>query len=143
MSDPILDSPSVLRVRAALDAAGVATEIVALTDAARTAQAAADALGCAVGQIANSLVFRLEQSGQPLLVMASGANRVDTARLGTLAGDRAGKADAGFVRAATGFAIGGVAPVGHPERLRTFVDRSLLRFDEIWAAGGHPHTVFT
>ena len=74
--------------------------------------------------------------------MSSGAKRVDVARLGELAGEPAGKADAAFVREATGFAIGGVAPVGHPAPLRTFVDRSLLAFDEIWAAAGHPHTVF-
>jgi prolyl-tRNA editing enzyme YbaK/EbsC (Cys-tRNA(Pro) deacylase) len=140
--DPILDSPSVVRVRSALEAAGVPADIVALPDAARTAKAAADALGCSVAQIANSLVFRLERSDAPLLVMSSGANRVDVARLGALAGEPAGKADAGFVREATGFAIGGVAPVGHPARLRTFVDRSLLAFGEIWAAAGHPHTVF-
>jgi prolyl-tRNA editing enzyme YbaK/EbsC (Cys-tRNA(Pro) deacylase) len=140
--DPILDSPSVLRVRAALDAAGVSADIVALPDAARTAKAAADALGCSVAQIANSLVFRLVRSHAPLLVMSSGANRVDVARLESLAGEPAGKADAAFVREATGFAIGGVAPVGHPSPLRTFVDRSLLAFEDIWAAAGHPHTVF-
>jgi prolyl-tRNA editing enzyme YbaK/EbsC (Cys-tRNA(Pro) deacylase) len=129
-------------VRTALEAAGVPADIVVLPDAARTAKAAADALGCSVAQIANSLVFRLEHSAAPLLVMSSGANRVDVARLGVLAGEPAGKADAAFVREATGFAIGGVAPVGHPSRLRTFVDRSLLAFAEIWAAAGHPHTVF-
>jgi prolyl-tRNA editing enzyme YbaK/EbsC (Cys-tRNA(Pro) deacylase) len=142
VSDPILDSPSVVRVRTALAAAGVNAEIVALPGAARTAKAAAEALGCGVAQIANSLVFRLEATGLPLLVMASGANRVDVARLGVLAGEPAGKADASFVRESTGFAIGGVAPVGHASRLRTFVDRSLLRFEEIWAAAGDPHTVF-
>jgi prolyl-tRNA editing enzyme YbaK/EbsC (Cys-tRNA(Pro) deacylase) len=140
--DPVLDSPSVVRVRAALDALGVRAEIVALPDAARTARAAADALGCDVAQIANSLVFRLQHSGAPLLVMSSGARRVDVERLGALAGEPAGKADAAFVRAATGFAIGGVAPVGHPAPLRTFVDRSLAAFDVVWAAAGHPHTVF-
>ncbi len=142
MTESILASPSVARVRAALAAAGVDADIVALPGAARTAQAAADALGCAVAQIANSLVFRLERSNRALLVMSSGANRVDVNRLPTLAGEPGGKADAAFVREATGFAIGGVAPVGHPAPLRTLVDRSLLVFDEIWAAAGHPHTVF-
>ncbi len=131
-----------MRVRAALAAAGAPADIVALPDAARTAKAAADALGCSVAQIANSLVFRLETSNAPLLVMSSGANRVDVARLRVLAGEPAGKADAAFVREATGFAIGGVAPVGHPGPLRTFIDRSLFAFEEIWAAAGHPHTVF-
>ena len=140
--DPILDSPSVIRVRTALSAAGVVADIVTLPDAARTAKAAADALGCNVAQIANSLVFRLERSGLPLLVMSSGANRVDVARLGTLAGEPAGKADAVFVRAVTGFAIGGVAPVGHAAALRAFVEKSLAAHREIWAAAGHPHTVF-
>lgn len=142
MPDPILDSSSVLRVRAALLEAGAHADIVALPDAARTAKAAAEALGCSVAQIANSLVFRLERSGLPLLVMSSGANRVDLSRLAALAGEPAGKADAAYVREATGFAIGGVAPVGHLRRLRTLVDRTLLRFEEIWAAAGHPHTVF-
>jgi prolyl-tRNA editing enzyme YbaK/EbsC (Cys-tRNA(Pro) deacylase) len=140
MSD-ILNSASVLRVRRALDEAGVQSGIIELPGAARTAKAAADFLGCDVGQIANSLVFRL-QSGAPLLVMSSGAKRVDLDRLALLAGEPVGKADADFVRRATGFAIGGVAPVGHAEPLRTFVEESLAAYADIWAAAGHPHTVF-
>jgi prolyl-tRNA editing enzyme YbaK/EbsC (Cys-tRNA(Pro) deacylase) len=131
-----------VRVRAALTAAGVAVEILALPDAARTARAAADAIGCDVAQIANSLVFRGETSDTALLVMTSGANRVDTARVAALVGESIGKADARFVRAATGFVIGGVAPVGHVAPVRTLIDRDLLRHAEIWAAAGHPHTVF-
>jgi prolyl-tRNA editing enzyme YbaK/EbsC (Cys-tRNA(Pro) deacylase) len=134
--------PAVERVRAALTAAGVAVEILALPDAARTARAAADAIGCDVAQIANSLVFRGEPSDTALLVMTSGANRVDTARVAALVGESIGKADAAFVRAATGFVIGGVAPVGHVAPVRTLIDRDLLRHAEIWAAAGHPHTVF-
>jgi prolyl-tRNA editing enzyme YbaK/EbsC (Cys-tRNA(Pro) deacylase) len=134
--------PAVERVRAALTAAGVAVEILALPDAARTARAAADAIGCDVAQIANSLVFRGESSATALLVMTSGANRVDTARVAALVGESIGKADARFVRAATGFVIGGVAPVGHVAPVRTLIDRDLLRHAEIWAAAGHPHTVF-
>jgi len=134
--------PAVDRVRTALAAAGVATRIVELSAAARTARDAAAQLGCDVAQIANSLVFRCDPSGAPLLVMASGARRVDVARVGALVGERIGKADAGFVRAATGFAIGGVAPVGHTAPIRALVDRSLLGCAEIWAAAGHPHTVF-
>jgi len=134
--------PAVDRVRAALAAAGVATRIVELAAAARTARAAADQIGCTVAQIANSLVFRCVPSGAPLLVMASGARRVDLGRVGALIGETVGKADAGFVRAATGFAIGGVAPVAHVAPVRTLVDRTLLEYAEIWAAAGHPHTVF-
>jgi prolyl-tRNA editing enzyme YbaK/EbsC (Cys-tRNA(Pro) deacylase) len=128
-------------VRQALHDAGLAAEIVELPGAARTAKAAAEFLGCDVGQIANSLVFRT-QSGAPLLVMSSGAKRVDLDRLAALAGEPVGKADADFVRRATGFAIGGVAPVGHAEPLRTFVEESLGAHGDIWAAAGHPHTVF-
>jgi prolyl-tRNA editing enzyme YbaK/EbsC (Cys-tRNA(Pro) deacylase) len=134
--------PAVERVRAALVAAGHTVEIVALPDAARTARAAAEAIGCEVAQIANSLVFRGERTGAALLVMTSGANRVDTARVAAIVGEPVGKADATFVRAATGFAIGGVAPVGHASSVRTLIDRDLFRHAEIWAAGGHPHTVF-
>ena len=121
----MLRSASVQRVRKALDEAGLAGEIVELPGAARTAKAAADFLGCDVGQIANSLVFRGQTSGEPVLVMASGAKRVDLARLGELAGEAMGKADAQFVRERSGFAIGGVAPVGHPAPLRTLVEESL------------------
>ena len=129
-------------MREALARAGLAAEIVELPGAARTAQAAADFLGCAVGQIANSLVFRAAASDGAVLVMSSGAKRVDTARLAALVGEPIGKADAEFVRQRTGFAIGGVAPVGHAGSLRAFVEKSLAAHREIWAAAGHPHTVF-
>ncbi len=142
MTSSVLSSPSVERVRAALAAAGHDARIVELSGAARTAQAAAGFLGCELAQIANSLVFRLVRSGAPLLVMSSGANRVDTARLEALVSEPVGKADAAFVRARTGFAIGGVAPVGHAESIRTLIDSDLARHPEIWAAAGHPHTVF-
>jgi len=115
---------------------------VELAGAARSAQEAARFLGCALGQIANSLVFRGARSREPLLVMSSGANRVDTVRLEALVGEPVGKAEAEFVREHTGFAIGGVAPLGHPQRLRTLIDRDLSEQGEIWAAAGHPHTVF-
>ncbi|MCX7891873.1 MAG: YbaK/EbsC family protein [Burkholderiales bacterium] len=138
----MLDSPSVARVRAALAALGLDAQIVLLAGAARTARDAAAQLGCEVGAIANSLVFRGEATGEALLVMASGANRVDVARLAAAFGEPVAKADAAFVRARSGFAIGGVAPVAHPTRLRAVVDRALLGYREIWAAAGHPHTVF-
>jgi prolyl-tRNA editing enzyme YbaK/EbsC (Cys-tRNA(Pro) deacylase) len=138
----VLSNPGVLRVRAALDAAGVASAIVELPGAPRTAQAAAAFNDCDVGQIANSLVFRAERSGGAVLVMSSGARRVDTARLSDVVGEPIGKADAAFVRERTGFAIGGVAPVGHATRLAAYVEKSLAAHREIWAAAGHPHTVF-
>ena len=142
MSSAVLLSPSVERVRAALARAGMRADIVELPGAARTAQAAAAYLGCGVGQIANSLVFRAMASGAPLLVMSSGAKRVDTARLEAIVGEPVGKADAAFVREHTGFAIGGVPPVGHAVAPRTYVETSLAAHREIWAAAGHPHTVF-
>ena len=142
MSSEILSNPAVERVRRALDAAGVESEIVVLPGAAHTAKLAAEFLGCEVAQIANSLVFRATESNGAILVMSSGARRVDTAKLATVAGEPIGKADAAFVREHTGFAIGGVAPAGHVGELRKFVERSLAAFDEVWAAAGHPSTVF-
>lgn len=139
MTDSTLPARSQAVARA-LAAAGVTGEIVVLPDSARTAAEAAAALGCEVGAIANSLVFQCD--GAPLLVMTSGAHRVDTsylaAELGTGAITRAG---ADEVRAATGQAIGGVAPTGHPAPLRTVVDTALERYEVLWAAAGHPHTV--
>ena len=137
-----LASPSVQRVALALRAAGIDSPIVELPGAAHTAKLAAQFLGCELGQIANSLVFRGLASNGAILVMSSGAKRVDTAKLAAVAGEEIGKADADFVRSSTGLAIGGVAPVGHTGTLRTFVERSLAAWPEIWAAAGHPSTVF-
>ena len=128
-------------VHEALRAAGIAGEIIVLPDAASTAALAADALGVEVGAIANSLVFWSD--GEPLLVMTSGAHRVDTAALAERLGrSRITRASVDQVREATGQAIGGVAPTGHPAPLTTVVDEALAAFPEIWAAGGTPHTVF-
>jgi prolyl-tRNA editing enzyme YbaK/EbsC (Cys-tRNA(Pro) deacylase) len=137
--------PSIELVVAALDAAGADPQRVArlrvLPDAVTTAAAAAAALGVEVGQIANSLVF--DADGAPLLVLTSGAHRVDTEKVAALVGaHRLCRASPDFVRAATGQVIGGVAPVGHPAPLRTLVDRALAQYDEIWAAGGVAHAVF-
>ena len=142
MSSAVLESPAVVRVRRALEEAGFEADIVELPGAARTAKAAAEFLGCDVAQIANSLVFRGAQSVDAILVMSSGARRVDLHRLAQLVGEPVLKADAEFVRAATGFAIGGVAPVGHSGGVRAFVEKSLAAHGEIWAAAGHPNTVF-
>ncbi|HEY2518963.1 MAG TPA: YbaK/EbsC family protein [Streptosporangiaceae bacterium] len=120
---------------------GVSGQIEALPDSAKTAALAAAGIGCEVGAIANSLVFNAD--GAPLLVMTSGAHRVDTARVAALIGaGSVGRADARSVREWTGQAIGGVAPVGHPQPIRTLVDTWLEKYDQIWAAAGHPHTVF-
>jgi len=135
------EQQSVTRVRNALALLGARGEVRALDDSARTAKEAAAALGIDVGQIASSLIFVAD--GEPVLVIASGGHRVDTVQLASiLEVNQIDKADADAVRKATGFAIGGVAPVGHPHPLRTIVDIALSRYDEVWAAGGHPHYVF-
>ena len=134
------EHPAVVRVEAALADAGVITRVVWLDGAAKTAVDAAAALGIEVGAIANSLVFLLD--GEPALVMTSGAHRVDTAWLGEQVGGTFARADAATVKDATGQVIGGIAPVGHPVPLRTFVDVDLAGYPEIWAAAGHAHTVF-
>jgi len=133
--------PSVVRVTARLAELNAGGQVRTLDDAARTAAQAAAQLGIEVAQIANSLVFAAD--GAPLLVMASGGHRVDTAKVAALVGAASvDRATPEFVREHTGFAIGGVAPVAHPEPLRTLVDTELERYDEVWAAAGHPHTVF-
>jgi prolyl-tRNA editing enzyme YbaK/EbsC (Cys-tRNA(Pro) deacylase) len=135
-------SPAAQRVQKALDAFGLSLEVVELPASTRTAVEAAQAAGCTVGQIVKSLVFREAQSGQPVLVLASGANRVDERKLADLLGEPVGKADADFVRSASGFAIGGVPPVGHSQPIRTFIDEDLLAYDVVWAAAGTPNAVF-
>ncbi len=135
------DHPTVRTVATALADAGVAGRIIALPDSAPTAAAAAAQLGCEIGAIANSLVFDAE--GSPVLVLTSGAHRVDTVHVAALLGvGSLRRASPEFVRTHTGQAIGGVAPVGHPTPLRTLVDEWLARHAQVWAAGGHPHTVF-
>ena len=135
-------SASARRVQGALERLGFRYQVVELPRTTRSAAEAAEAVGCQVAQIAKSLVFKGRASGRPILVIASGANRVDERALGELVGEPIGKADADFVRQATGFAIGGVAPVGHVRPVRTFIDEDLLRHDAIWAAAGTPNAVF-
>jgi prolyl-tRNA editing enzyme YbaK/EbsC (Cys-tRNA(Pro) deacylase) len=133
--------PNVRAVLDALTAADAHGEIRVLPDAVTTAAAAAAALGVQVGQIANSLIF--DADGDPLLVLTSGAHRVDTAKVAALVGVTAvRRASPDFVREHTGQPIGGVAPVGHPKPVRTVVDTALEQYDEVWAAGGIPHAVF-
>ena len=134
-------SKSLKRVRAALESAGVETEITE-TLLARTALDAAHAIGCEVDQIAKSIIFRGETSGAAILFLTAGGNRVDAAKAEALAGERLGKADAALVRAQTGFAIGGVSPIGHLNPIRAFLDPRLAEFETIWAAAGTPHHVF-
>lgn len=128
------------RVVHALQAAGLRPDIRSYPAGTHTAAAAAAALGTTEGRIVKSLVFMAGE--EPLLALVSGSNRLDEARLGALIGQPVRKATADEVRAATGFAIGGVAPVGHPRHLRTFVDRDLLRYTTVWAAAGTPTAVF-
>ncbi len=134
-------SKSVRRVESALAAAGAGRRILDLGDCRTAADAAASA-GCEIDQIAKSIIFRGEDSGHCLLFLTAGGNRVDPAKAAALAGEALGKADADLVRAETGFAIGGVAPVGHLRPLRSFWDSRLDDFAEIWAAAGTPRHVF-
>lgn len=134
--------PNCVAVNAVLEAAGVPGRVQVLSDAATTAAAAAALLGVPVGAIANSLIFKTAEH-TPLLVMTSGAHRVDTAKAAAAAGTEALlRADADFVYAATGQRIGGVAPVGHPQPIPTLVDVALAEYPQIWAAGGVAHAVF-
>ena len=131
----------VQRVATLLQAQGHAEMPRMLDDAARTAQQAADALGIAVGQIAKSIIFRRLSDDSAVLVVTSGDRRVDERKVAALVGP-VGRADAAFVKARTGFSIGGVAPVAHVHAPVTLIDRELFRFAQIWAAAGHPHAVF-
>jgi prolyl-tRNA editing enzyme YbaK/EbsC (Cys-tRNA(Pro) deacylase) len=131
----------VQRVARVLQDQGHAHSPVMLDDAARTAQQAADALGIAVGQIAKSIVFRRKSDDAAVLVITSGDRRVDEKKVDAIVG-KTGRADAEFVKARTGYSIGGVPPIAHAQRPVTLIDRELFRFDEIWAAAGHPHGVF-
>src|SRR6186713_919198 len=132
---------TVQRVARALQEAGHLHGPVMLDDAARTAQQAADALGIAVGQIAKSIIFRRKSDDAAVLVITSGDRRVDEKKVDAIVG-KTGRADAEFVKAKTGFSIGGVSPIAHAETPVTLIDRELFRFQEIWAAAGHPHGVF-
>ncbi len=133
---------SARRVQRALAARGFAFEVTEFPASTRTSAEAAAAIGCAVAQIAKSLVFRGAESGEAVLIIASGANRVDPAKAAALLGEPIERADADFVRAATGFAIGGVPPLGHDRPLVTLIDQDLLAFEVIWAAAGTPNAVF-
>lgn len=135
-------SSSALRVQNILDENGFDCTVLELSDSTRTAKEAAQAVGCQVGQIVKSLIFKGKKSQTPILVVASGANRVDEKKISAMVSEPVKMAHADFVRKKTGFAIGGVPPLGHAERLKTFIDEDLLEYDEIWAAAGNPHALF-
>jgi prolyl-tRNA editing enzyme YbaK/EbsC (Cys-tRNA(Pro) deacylase) len=135
-------SPSALKVQTALNAYGIQLQVIELPDSTRSAAEAAAAIGCQVAQIAKSLIFKGSASGRPLLIIASGSNRVNEKKMAAIVGEPLEKPDAGFVREQTGFAIGGIPPVGHLQPLLTFVDEDLLQYAEIWAAAGTSHAVF-
>jgi Cys-tRNA(Pro) deacylase len=130
------------KVQKALKARGLNCEVVQMQQMTRTAEDAAQAVGCDVGQIVKSLIFRSKPSGKPILVVASGANRVNEKVLSRQISESVKMANAEFVREMTGFAIGGVPPVGHKHPLTIFIDKDLLQYEEIWAAAGTPQAVF-
>lgn len=135
-------SPSAQRVQNALQVRGIPLRVVELPESTRTAVEAAQSIRCQVGQIAKSLIFKGKRSGQPILVIASGPNRVNEKNIAKIIGEPIGKADAAFVRQETGFSIGGVPPVGYLKPLTPLIDKDLLAYPEIWAAAGTPHAVF-
>jgi len=135
-------SNSAQKVRDTLRASGIQDVVTELPDSTRTAPEAAQAIGCHVGQIVKSLVFRTKKSRQPILVLASGSNRVEEKKLELLIKEPLGKADANFVKQVTGFSIGGVPPVGHENQISTYMDEDLLAYETVWAAAGTPHAVF-
>jgi prolyl-tRNA editing enzyme YbaK/EbsC (Cys-tRNA(Pro) deacylase) len=135
-------SSSAQKVQDALKALGFSCDVLELPGSTRTSIEAAQAIGCRVEQIAKSIVFQGKRTGRPILVIASGTNRVNDKKLRKLVDEPVRIADADFVREQTGFAIGGVPPVGHVKPLEIFIDEDLLQYDEIWAAAGTPHAVF-
>ena len=141
-SEPPALSPSAQRVQDALRALGFIYEVTESAQATRTAVEAARAVGCEVGQIAKALVFKTAQSGRAILVIASGANKVNEWRVGVVLKEALEKAPAAFVREHAGFTIGGVPPVGHAHPLETFIDEDLLGHETIWAAAGTPNALF-
>jgi prolyl-tRNA editing enzyme YbaK/EbsC (Cys-tRNA(Pro) deacylase) len=140
MSEPL--SPSAQKVQEALRTLGIICQVVELPGSTRTAADAASAVGCRVEQIAKSIIFQGKTSGKPVMVIASGSNRVNEKKLRDLISEPVKKADADFVRLSTGFAIGGVPPLGHANPIEIYIDKDLMRYDEIWAAAGTPRAVF-
>ena len=136
-------STSAQKVADALLKLDIACQVVELPASTRTAPEAAQAVGCTVGQIVKSLIFRGEKSGNPILILVSGSNRVDEDLITGVTGEKILRADPDFVREKTGFAIGGIPPLGFPTPINTLVDKDLLKYEEVWAAAGTPHAVFS
>ena len=135
-------STSAQKIQDQLKSLGYEYTVIEHTESTRTAQEAADRAGCELGQIVKSLIFKGKESGKPILVLTSGANRVDEKRISEYAGEAIGRAEAEFVRAVTGFAIGGVPPIGHIQTMETYLDEDFLRYETIWAAAGTPNAIF-
>ena len=135
-------SPSAQKVQDALRALGFDLTVIEHAESTRTAQEAADRVGVTLGQIVKSLIFKGKASDKPILVLTSGANRVDEKRISAYAGEKIGRADADFVRDVTGYAIGGVPPMAHVHKMETYLDEDLMQYDLIWAAAGTPNAVF-
>lgn len=130
------------KIQEVLDSFGIQLKVVEFQQSTRTSQEAAEAVGCELGQIAKSIVFRGKESGKPILVIASGKNRVNEKKIREYIGEKVEKADADFVLNETGFPIGGVPPVGHNYYIKPFIDEDLMKYEEIWAAAGTPYSVF-
>lgn len=130
------------KVQDLLTSQGFNCKVIEFAESTRTAQEAAERAGCTLGQITKSLIFKGQKSGKPILVLTSGANRVDEKRISEYAGESIGRADADFVRNATGFAIGGVPPLGHAQKMETYLDEDLTQYATIWAAAGTPNAIF-
>ena len=135
-------SPTAQKVQDLLTSLGFNCEVIEFQESTRTAQEAADRAGCSLGQITKSLIFKGRTTGKPILVLTSGANRVDEKNISEYAGEPIGRSDADFVRTVTGFAIGGVAPLGHAQKMETYLDQDLMQFKTIWAAAGTPNAIF-
>ena len=135
-------SPSAQKVQDALHTQGFDLTVIEHAKSTRTAQEAAERVGVTLGQIVKSLIFKGKTSGKPILVLTSGANRVDEKRIRSYTGEKIGRADPDFVRAVTGYAIGGVPPIGHVQQMETYLDEDLMQYDVIWAAAGTPKAVF-
>jgi len=135
-------SPSAQKVQDTLRDLGFDLNVIEHAESTRTAQEAADRVGVTLGQIVKSLIFRGKETGKPILVLTSGANRVDEKRIKAYAGEKIGRADADFVRGVTGYAIGGVPPIAHIQKMETYLDEDLMQYDLIWAAAGTPNAVF-
>lgn len=135
-------SPTAQKIQNLLNSLGYDYTVIEHAESTRTAQEAADRAGCELGQIVKSLIFRGRETGKPILVLTSGANRVNEKRISEYAGEPIGRADADFVRAVTGFAIGGVPPIGHAEKMETYIDEDFLQYSTVWAAAGTPNAIF-